>query len=116
MLARTPITELPVIDQLEHLRQFLTRDKWGQFHLAIDCNGDECFPESQFAERFCIEGAIVRLFGERFCGNVHTELERTAHSTFHDSCGVQLDLHEVNDFLGYDAVMSVIDKTVERLR
>lgn len=77
------------------------KSKWTQGENALDAAGDFCQPLSEFATCFCAFGALCKCYGDywhRF--DEVMEVVRRRYPGY--------VLSEVNDQLGYEAVMQVL--------
>ncbi len=44
------------------VKDFLTKDRWCQGYYALKADGTACNPHDPAAERFCLDGALNRLY------------------------------------------------------
>lgn len=91
------------LELLQKTKQFLgDKDNWTQWDYKVfDKDGKT---------RYCAVGAMLHIAGENIIMQLTT---KQACKELYESCG--RPIYQVNDDVGYDAVMDALDKTILRL-
>lgn len=87
-----------------------SRERWARREYAVDVNGNTAPPTSSTAVAWCAAGALFVCESPRprSVGEAMKVLDLVARSLF------GLGVTQVNDELGYDAVLRMYDEAIKR--
>lgn len=110
MLAKTKPADLPLVDLLYALKDFLTPDRWTRGAFAKTKDGITCQCNDSNAKFFCIQGAVIHLLDDSCRNDIFKALDESAR----DLHGFAWESITVNDRLAYADVIKLIDHAIRR--
>lgn len=102
-----------ILEILESVRQLFSDPTcWHKGEWARDINGEPCSFSDPNAVSWCIQGAVMR---EQQKGDKSIDFLAITDALYRVACETYgIGALEVNDTLGYDAVLNLLDKAIER--
>jgi hypothetical protein len=103
-----------VLTKLKALRELLgDRAKWSRCAYACDKQGYAVAPLSERACSWCLLGGVEKVYGE----GVYSEMNEVTNALYITAAKMDMPetkyLSRINDSLGYVAVITLIDKTIQ---